>query len=1047
MKQSLFFCVLFFLALGKLDAQVQNDWENPEVIDLNKEKPHASILLNDKANNPNIVSLNGIWKFNWSPDPQSRPIDFYKLEYSTENWNNILVPGNWEMQGYDTPIYSNIPYHFQKDQPRVMSEPPENFTFYKSRNPIGSYVTTFDVKEDWKDKQIFINFGGISSAMYIWINGKKVGYSQNSFMPAEFDITNYIKTSENKLAVEVYRLSDGSYLEDQDMWRLSGIFRDVDVIVRSKYYIKDFSVLAIPNETFSDASVNVKLSLENRSDINFDGLSIEGTISGCNSFGKLINIPFSKKLNSLKKGSEGSTEIAVNILNPLLWSAETPNLYHLNLKLKNNKGDIIEILNWKFGVRKVEVIGEVFYVNGKPIKLKGINRHEHHPRTGKYVDRQTVIKDIELMKQANINMVRTSHYPNDLLFYELCDEYGLYVMDEANQESHGYGIGNTILGDDPVWKKAHVDRAVSMVERDKNYTSIIIWSLGNEGGKGQNMVAMADAIKALDSTRLVFSDSHREISDLYDDSYLTPENVKKKANEISDKPFFMREYTHAMGNSGGNLQEYWDVFYDDPSITGAAIWDWVDQSIAKKIDGSKLKYPNNPAQLHLEDDEFWAYGGDFGDVPNDGPFCNNGLIDPDRVPHPHYYEVQKVYQNFVFKLEDSNNLKINVTNHYDFTSSKDFDFVYELLSNGKAVETGLVEVPSILPSKSVNVSIPLKSNINNVNGEIILNIYARLKNATLWANPGFTVAKEQFVLKPFEKQNISPEGKTFVKETANTISVEANQFKYSFNKLSGALTSWTFNNIELLQSELEPYFWKPANNNQQNNKYEQRLGKWKNAHKTRTVINYDINKQNALTTLTFNMELPDIGASYKLVYSINGLGKIQVEASYNPVSKEIPLIPKFGMRLGVPLNFDLINWYGRGPFENYPDRKTGSLIGLNQLKLGNFTTDYVYPQDNANRGDVRWFSLSSQNGTISFEGLQPLNFRAWPYTEENLEKAKHPFEISKSDFINLNIDLNIHGVGGVDSWGARTLDKYTIKGDKPYSYGFIIQYEAKNKNN
>lgn len=1043
MTKRLFFHALFVFSFlsGNLFSQVKNDWENPEIIGINKEKPNASLFItNEKANNPAIISLNGIWKFNWSPDPQSRPENFYSLEYNTESWNTIVVPGNWELQGYDTPIYSNIPYHFQKDQPRVTSEPPPNFTFYKNRNPVGSYVTHFNIKE-LKSEQVFVNFGGVSSAMYVWVNGKKVGYSQNSFLPTEFDITGYIQVGENKLAVEVYRLSDGSYLEDQDMWRLSGIFRDVELIMRPKTFIRDFTLLVEPNETFNSANVNIKLNIDNKLDKNLDGFSVEGTISGYSALGNLVDIKISKKLGALNKLSENIVQISSTLTNPFLWSAETPNLYKLNLKLINNKKEIVETLHWKFGVRKAEVIGEIFYMNGKPIKLKGVNRHEHHPRTGKYVDRQTVIKDIELMKQANINMVRTSHYPNDLLFYELCDEYGIYVMDEANQESHGYGIGNKILGDDPLWKKAHVDRAVSMVERDKNYTSIIIWSLGNEGGQGQNLIAMADAIKEIDPTKLIFSDSQRDISALYDESYLTPESAKKLAKEINDKPFFMREYMHAMGNSGGNLQEYWDVFYDDPSMTGAAIWDWVDQGIAKKIDGSKLKYPNNPAQLTLEDDEFWAYGGDFGDVPNDGPFCNNGLIGPDRIPHPHYYEVQKVYQNITFKLDDINSRKIKISNLYDFTTTDNFDFVYELLSDGKIIETGLVPCPTILPGKSEGIPFNLKSDLNTFKSEIILNIYARLKKATLWSNPGFTVAKEQFILKSTEPQKISAIGDISIKETPNTVNVETNHFKYDFDKSNGALTSWTTNDIELLKGSLEPYFWKPPNNNQINNRYEQRLGKWKHADASRKVTNIHVEKQEGLAVITFDMELPEIGASYKLIYSVNGNGKVQVKASYIPVSENIPLMPKFGMRMRIPSNFNQINWYGRGPFENYPDRKTASFIGLHELKLINFITQYIYPQDNANRADVRWFSLSNQNESIKISGLQPLHFRAWPYSEEDIEKAKHPYELKDRDFINLNIDLNIHGVGGVDSWGARTLDKYTNDGNKPYNYAFIMEYK------
>ncbi len=1025
-----------------LHAQLNHDWENPEVIGINKEKPHAFLFLsNDKISNPNVVSLNGVWKFKWSPNPQSRPTTFYESNYNTENWDDILVPVNWELQGFGTPIYTNITYPFKKDAPKVTSEPPENFTAYKNRNPVGSYITTFQVKDNWvNNKQVFINFGGVSSAMYLWVNGNKVGYSQNSMTPAEFDITKYIKPGKNTLAVEVYRWSDGSYLEDQDMWRLSGIFRDVDLIARPKSFIRDFSVVAEPNQNFDRASVSVKLNIDNRSEENLKNFTVEAFISGYSTFGKLVDIHLSKEVGVLKNLSENLLEFSTNISNPLLWSAETPNLYKLSLKLKNNEKEVLETLNWQFGVKKVEVRGEVFYINGKAVKLKGVNRHEHHPRTGKYVDRETVIKDIELMKQANINMVRLSHYPNDLLFYELCDKYGIYVMDEANQESHGYGLSNTVLGDNPTWKKAHEDRAVSMVERDKNHTSIIIWSLGNEGGRGQNFTAMKESIKKIDLTRPVFSDTDRDLSELYDESYISPEAAKKLAKEITDRPFFMREYAHAMGNSVGNLKEYWDVFNADPSIAGAAIWDWVDQGIAKKIDGSKMRLGENPSQLKLEDDEFWAYGGDFGDYPNDGTFCNNGLIAADRVPHPHYYEVQKVYQYIDFKLENSNTIK--VINQYDFTNTSNFDFIFDLLSNGKIIKTGIIECPSISPGKSGNALVYLPEDIYTIEDEIILNVYAKLKKATLWGNPGFTVAKEQFVLKRPEIVKMNPEGNApLVNETNTNITIEAADFKYGFNKKNGALTSWKLNDVELLKNSLEPYFWKPANDNQKLNDYNKRLGKWKHAAENREVEHINIVKHKGLTVVTFTMKLSEIGASYKLIYSINGKGKIQVEASYLPIAKDIPLMPKFGMRMQLPSNLSTIKWYGRGSYENYPDRKTGSFIGLNELKLTHFKTDYFNPQDNANRSDVRWFSLSDSNiGTLVIKGLQSLNFRIWPYTEKDIEKAKHPYEIPHQDFINLNIDLNIHGVGGNDSWGARTLNQYTIEGNKPYSYGFIMEF-------
>jgi len=1023
---------------------VVNDWENPQVVGINKEKAHTTITLpSEKQNNPGIISLNGTWKFQWSPNPETRPVDFFKTDYSFADWDNILVPGNWEMQGFGTPIYTNIKYPFKVDPPKVSSKPEKNFTSFSERNPVGSYQTTFKVSENWLDKLVFINFDGVQSAMYLWINGQKVGYSENSMSPAEFEISRFLRKGENKLAVEVYKWCDGSYLEDQDMWRLAGIFRDVDLFVRPKTYIQDYSVHAEPNSDFSKAQINLKFNLENRSGIDTQALTLETRISGFTSFGDPLEIQLSKKDISVKKNASQEISLSAEMLHPRLWSAEKTDLYELVLTLKNAKNEILETAQCHFGVRKIEVHDDVFTINGKAVKLKGVNRHEQHPRTGKHVDRQTMIRDLELMKQANINMIRTCHYPDQPLFYELCDQYGFYVMDEANQESHGFGIGNSIIGDDPKWKKSHVDRAVALVQRDKNHACVIFWSLGNEGGKGRNLIAMADTIKKLDPTRLIYSDTQRDVSAIYDEGYLHPDTLKKLGERIKDKPVFMREYAHVMGNSGGNLKEYWDVIYADPSLAGAAIWEWVDQGLARKKVGSPLKYGENPANPQLQDDEYWAYGGDFGDQPNDGNFCIKGLIGSDRVPYPHYYEVQKIYQPIDFKLVDSTLPKVKVINRYDFTSLDQLDLVYEYLSNGKSVQTGTIDGSSILPGQSAEIRIPqLKTELSNT--EICLNLSARLKKATNWATEGFCVAREQLVLKSITVPNIMASGKDLrTKESDTEVVVQNEDFSASFSKSTGALLSWKFQQKELLNGYLEPYFWKPANDNQKMSGFEREQGKWKSACEKRIIEKYEIAQKDGLVSIQFNTKLPTIGASCQLSYLLNGEGKIQVNAAYQPSCDTIPLIPKFGMRMQIPDKFTTVDWYGRGPWENYPDRKSGSLIGIYESKLENFITNYPAPQDNANRCDVRWFSFSEQKGrSIKVTGLQPLCFHAWPYIEDNLEKAKHPFDLPKCDFINLNIDLNIHGVGGNDTWGAKTMEKYTIDGNKPYHYGFILEFKG-----
>lgn len=1040
-----FLGILLFL-MNLSFGQGVPDWENPNINGINKEIPHAyGFFSEEKLNNPLIKSLNGIWKFKWSPDPQSRPLDFYTNNYSPEMWDDILVPVNWELQGFGTPIYTNVPYPFKKDIPKVTTEPDKTFTTYKERNPIGSYLTSFTIPDSWNNKQVFLNFGGVQSAMYVWVNGKKVGYSENSMSPAEFDITKYIQKGENKLAVEVYKYSDGSYLEDQDMWRLGGIFRDVDLIARPKTYIRDFFVVAEPDASFSNANISVNVAIDNRSSLNSSGLRIDTEITGFTKSGDYVDMNLSNKIPTVLKGKQLSLDFKTTIANAKLWSAETPDLYRLVMRIKNSKDVIIDKAECYFGVRKAEVRGEVFYINGRAVKLKGINRHEQHPRTGKHMTRATLVKDMELMKQANINWIRTSHYPNDPLFYELCDKYGFYVMDEANQESHAFGLGNKELGEDPLWKKSHVERAVSLVERDKNHACVIFWSLGNEGGKGSNMQAMADTIRKLDHTRLVFSDTHREISDLYDDSYLHPADFKKLAEKINDKPVVMREYAHVMGSSGGNLQEYWDVIYADPSIAGAAIWEWNENGLPKPKDGTSLKMNLHPGDYSLKDNEFWAYGGDFGDFPNEGNFCIRGLVTTDRKPLPHYFEVQKVYQPIAFKLLKDNEIKVEITNRFDFLSLQNFDFEYEYTLNGEPFQKGKLDFDDILPGTSSVVMVSSPQLTSMLSSEIELNIYVKLKNATLWAEDGFCIAREQFVLKPYEWKKISAvEKQPKVIETVSEIELKTEKMSFTIDKKSGSLISWKTNGQELLKAKLEPYFWKTPNDNQKQSGYVKELGKWKKAAENRLVKNSNIIKEANLVTVKLDMNLPTINANYVLSYQFNGEGKLQVEATYTPLSDTIPLIPKFGMRLRVPKNYSTIDWFGRGPYENYPDRKTASLIGLYHSELNNFIVPYAAPQDNANRCDVRWFSLSAQNDNrIKFTGLQPLNFRAWPYTEEDLESATHDYQLPKRDFINLNIDLNIHGVGGDDTWGAKTMDKYTNSGNKSYHYGFIMEYVDK----
>ena len=989
-----------------LNAQTPHDWENPAVLSINKLPYHATLQLPSKEKEcKEIVSLDGQWLFHWSRNPEERPTDFYKEDYDISGWGKITVPGNWQTQGYGTPIYSNIGYPFKRNRPSVTSEPPKDWTAYENRNPVGSYVTFVNVTEEMLKNNLILHFGGVHSAMYLWINGQKVGYSQNSMSPAEFDVTSYLRKGKNKLAVEVYRWCDGSYLEDQDMWRLSGIFRSVQLWVRPLVHISDYHVTAVPSLAENKATVHADISLCNVSKKAVNNLRAVWKIDGQEMVGSL------KRL-SANDTTTISLEYTLN--NPLLWSAEKPHLYPFSVELQDQDGHVIEHFDYHLGVKKVEIIGEVFKINGKNVKLRGVNRHDHHPKTGRYVDDATYEQDIRLMKQANINFLRTSHYPDREYLYELCDKWGIYVMDEANHETHGYGYANKVMGEDLSFQQAHVDRAESLVKRDFNHPCIILWSMGNEGGVGPNIEAMYNKVRELDTTRPPFYDSDRRYSSIWDDSYLYPDELKKNAQQVTDKPFMMREYAHAMGNSVGNLQEYWDVIYADSSIVGAAIWDWVDQG--------------------LERDGYYAYGGDFGDKPNDGEFCLNGIIAPDRKPHPHYYEVQHVYQPIQFVQEGDSTIRI--INRDYFTGTDEYEYYCEVLHNGELVSGELARI------KDDRFEIPYPYYPYD-DPELILNVSARLRHDTPWAEEGFVVAREQFVLKP---ETFWPAfgGKSAVMmRLDNDINVTTKDAIILFNG-TGAMSSLVVKGKQLLEAPLEPYFWKPENDNQHAAHFAERTAIWKDATEKRVVKNIRTEEKKDVVKIIYEMSLPTVAADLTLTYSITNDTQIKVEMDYKPTATNLSVMPKFGMRMRIPSNYKQIKYYGRGPWENYPDRKRSAFLGIYEMPLSEYETEYIHPQDNGNRCDIRWFEISSAGKAekLRIDGNQPLCIRAWDYGEEDLEGVRHPNEIVRGRFVNLNIDANIHGVGGTDTWGKRTLPQYTIDGNKPHHYSFVLSVKT-----
>ena len=957
------------------------DWENPAVLGINKLPYHATLQLPSRWKDcREIVSLDGRWKFRWSKDPASRPVGFEAEDYDVSRWDDITVPGNWQTQGFGRPIYVNMQYPFHRDRPSVTGEPDKRWYAYDHRNPVGSYVTFVDLTKEQVARHLVLHFGGVSSAFYVYVNGQKVGYSQNSMSPAEFDVTPYVREGRNRVAVEVYRWSDGSYLECQDMWRLSGIFREVQLWVRPLVHIADYRVHAEPTADYSRADVRAVIAVSNAGRQR-DAVEAVLTIDG-----KTVR----ERVRAINGGDTVRVSLACVIDKPRLWSAEKPHLYPFSVELLDGRGRLIEHFDYHLGVRRVECVGEVFKVNGRNVKLRGVNRHDHHPVTGRYVDDATYEQDIRLMKQANVNFLRTSHYPDREYLYELCDRWGIYVMDEANQESHGYGYANREMGEDPAWRVPHVDRAVSLVERDKNHPSVILWSLGNEGGVGPNLKAMHDAVVALDSTRVPFCDTDRSQSAIYDDGYLPPNRLREEARKVSDRPFMMREYAHAMGNSVGNLQEYWDIIYADSSICGVAIWDWVDQGLSDKL----IEKGNGS----------FLYGGDFGDQPNDGPFCINGLVGPDRVPHPHYYEVQHVYQPLTF-VRDADG-QIRIINRDQFTAPDEYDITRDTVT---------------------------------VDGERLLNVAARLKADQPWAPKGFAVARDQFVLQPYAFRQTLDGVPAKVQKTAAGLVVYTDRGTVTVSN-DGTLTI-SYLSSGAAAAKLEPYFWKPENDNQHAAHFAERLAVWRNAMDKRTSKSFRTeNGADGLRIISVTT-LP-VGAELELTYTIVKDGRIKVDMDYRPTTgNNIPLIPKLGMRMRLPAAMTAIEYYGRGPWENYPDRKRSALVGRYTMPLSEYETDYIHPQDNGCRTDVRWFKIGSEETTLRIDGLQPLCIRAWDYGEEDLEPAKHPSEIQRGRFVNLNVDLNVHGVGGIDTWGQRTLPQYTIDGNKPYHYGFILSWQ------
>ena len=1063
------------------------DWENPQVFNINREDPYASLISYPdekaaleaiKTNSPNYKSLDGLWKFSWAQTPDQRPFWFFKDDYDTRDWKEIEVPSNWQMKGYDVPVYANIVYPFwtwedvfnshnltkgvtsPKPEIKNAKAPGSSGSFYVYKkvppaiphdwNPVGSYKRNFTVPTDWKNKEIFLRFGAVSSAFYVWVNEKLVGYSQDSKTPAEFDITKYLRDGKNSVAVEVYRWCDGSYLEDQDFWRLSGIQRTVFLHARPKTYIRDFFAVGDLQNNYNDGLLKIDVSLKSavpdENEFAVETSLFEGTK-------KLLT----ESKNARLSGGSVLVNFKKNIPGINKWSAEKPNLYSLVISLKDKSGNISESVSAKIGFRKVEIVKSQLLVNGVAIRLKGVNMHEHNEITGHVIDEATVLKDIKTMKSNNINAMRTCHYPQQEFWYEMCDKYGLYLIDEADIESHGMGYDKDItLADKPEWAAAHLDRMQRMVERDKNHPSVIIWSMGNEAGDGHNFLSGYKWIKGRDITRPVqyeraekSTNTPERHTDIWCDMYATIEELEAYAKDVKkDRPMIMCEYAHAMGNSTGNFQDYWDVIEKYPKLQGGFIWDWVDQGFLKTNENGE---------------KYWAYGGDYGEpgTPSDGNFNINGLVWPDRTPHPGLFEVNKVYQYVGFEPVDLRTGMIKIKNKYDFTNLSEFNFDWEVVSDGKVIQSGKVPFHDFRPKAEISFQLPLKK-IDPVPGtEYFLNMQVSRSDEWNSVPEDHVYATAQFKL-PVEAKPFKQIEKNFAvlqtKTVDKKLEVNGVDMKIIIDLEIGKLTSFNYKGKEIFKKGPEPDFWRPPTDNDYGYDMDKLLGVWKKAGERATVTKANISQPElGKVVVTFNYDIPDASgkkiAGYATTFTIYGSADIVIKNQFSKISDAIPEIPRMGMQMQVAEEFTNLKWLGRGPHENYVDRKTSADVGLYESTVADQYTPYIRPQENGYKTDTRWLTLTNDNGTgILVSGDPVICFTALNNIHDDFESpgklsqyrkdAKtantHTIDVKPRDFVNLNVDLGQMGVGGDNSWGARIHKQYRLL-DKKYEYSFRVR--------
>ncbi|QTE22208.1 glycoside hydrolase family 2 TIM barrel-domain containing protein [Polaribacter cellanae] len=1023
-------------------------WLNENKNEDNREPMHASYYVfenealakkGDWKASKNYLDLNGIWKFKWIENATDLPKDFQKITFNDRSWHDFKIPATWEVNGYGYPVYLNTSYEFDKI---LKKNPP---IVPAKENHVGIYRREINVDKNWKGKEIFLHVGAAKSNLTVWVNGEYVGYGEDGKLPQEFNVTNFLKPGKNTFVFKVMRWNDGSYLECQDFWRMSGITRETFLYARNKTHLIDFQILPSLDASYKNGALKITTSISNLEKKNKYALEVQ-----LKDGDKIID---KKELN--KKQLQQKSTFNFSVKNTKNWSAEIPNLYTVNFVLKDKRGQVVEFISKKIGFRTSEIKNGQLLVNGQPIYIKGVNRHETDPTTGQTISKERMEQDIKVLKEFNINAVRTSHYPNDPYFYDLCDKYGIYVVDEANIESHGMGYNITqTLANKPNWELAHLQRVERMVIRDKNHPSIIIWSMGNEAGHGYNFYRSYLRIKELDSSRpvqyerasvggwagknLVFDWD----SDLVVPMYNPPSSMIEyaKANPNYKKPFIQCEYAHAMGNSMGNLKDYWDIIRKYKVFQGGFIWDMIDQSVYKKRkDGTVI----------------FAYGGDFGpkDVPSDNNFLNNGVFNPEREPNPHAFEVKNVYQNILTSWADKNKVSVKVFNEFFFKDLSSVSLKWELLLDGKVSQKGKIENLEVNPQASKTYKLPV-----NLSGkqfsEALVNITYHIKNDEPFLPKGYKIASEQLSLEGSWKNDISVKGanRMNVENGTSKITFKSDKTSITFDKNTGLIAGYTFNNQNILKenTQIHPNFWRAPNDNDMGAGFQKKFLAWKNPMKEAKLTNWDYaTTADNKVVVKANYTLPTVHSKLALTYEINSNGEINIEQSIDiDASKKVSILPRFGMEMVLPKKFNSISYYGRGPFENYIDRNYSAKVGVYNQTVSEQYYPYIRPQETGHKTDVRWWSLSDgKSTTIKIQSNTLFGATALHYLTADLDDGlkkdqRNAADIKERDVTNLQLDYKQMGLGSIDSWGAWPMKKYRLS-EKSYTYKFKITPSTK----